>query len=102
MPELDIREVDGALIFPVKVVSASSTTRFSGLYDRMIKVKVSAAPEKGKANTSLVKFLAGRLGVKKSDMTIVSGHATALKQIRVTGISAHTLLQKLARGGALD
>ncbi len=32
----------------------------------MLKVKLAAAPEKGKANESLVEFLADTLGVKKN------------------------------------
>lgn len=47
------------------------------------KVKVTAAPEKGKANRALLEFLAERLGVSKSRIRITSGETSQLKRIRV-------------------
>jgi len=61
----------------------------------MVKIRVAAAPEKGKANQCLVTFLAKQLGVRKSDVEIVSGQTRPVKQVRVTGISAAELLEKL-------
>jgi uncharacterized protein YggU (UPF0235/DUF167 family) len=61
----------------------------------MLKVKVSAAPEKGKANQCLVSFLAGQLGVRKNAVGIVSGRSGAVKQVWVSGITSATLLEKL-------
>ena len=65
MVNLAIREVDGGVVFTAKIVPASSQTSICGLLDGMVKIKISAAPEKGKANQCLIKFLAKQLGVKK-------------------------------------
>jgi uncharacterized protein (TIGR00251 family) len=70
--------------FRVKVVPKSSKTELVGyLPDGTWKVKVAAAPEKGKANRALCEFLAERLGVAKSKVHIVSGETSQLKRIRV-------------------
>ncbi|HEC02146.1 MAG TPA: DUF167 domain-containing protein, partial [Phycisphaerales bacterium] len=62
-----IEQLDGATVFAAKVVPGSSgNTRISGVLDGMLKIKVSAPPEKGKANQSLLKFLARVLDVKKN------------------------------------
>jgi uncharacterized protein (TIGR00251 family) len=61
----------------------------------MLKVKVAAAPEKGKANISLLKFLAKLLGVKKNSISIISGQTGPVKQLQVSGISSDILLRKL-------
>jgi len=61
----------------------------------MVKVRVAAPPEKGKANQCLVAYLAGQLGVKKNQIDIIAGHTNPVKQVRVEGISAATLLEKL-------
>jgi uncharacterized protein (TIGR00251 family) len=72
--------------FLVKVIPKSSKTEFVGyLPDGTWKVKVAAAPEKGKANKELCAFLAERLGVPQSRVEIVSGETGRLKRIRVTG-----------------
>jgi len=55
--------------------------------DGTLKVKVAAAPEKGKANEALCSFLAEHYGVPRSAVTIISGHSAALKLVRVEGAS---------------
>ena len=91
-----IQEVDGGVVFTAKIVPGSSgPTRFCGLFDGMVKVKVSAAPEKGKANKCLLKFLAKQLDVKKNAVSIISGQTSPVKHVQVLDISAEALLEKL-------
>ncbi|HUU17770.1 MAG TPA: DUF167 domain-containing protein [Sedimentisphaerales bacterium] len=91
-----IQEVDGGVVFAAKIVPGSSgQTRICGLLDGMLKVKVSAAPEKGKANQCLLKFLAKELGVKTNAVSIIRGKTSPVKHVQVLGISADTLLKIL-------
>ena len=53
------------------------------------------APERGKANQCLLKFLAKQLGVKKNAVSIISGKTSPVKHVQVSGISTDTLLNKL-------
>ena len=70
--------------FLVKVVPKSSKIGFVGyLPDGTWKVKIAAAPEKGKANEALCAFLAERLGVAQSKVRILSGKTSRLKRVRV-------------------
>lgn len=51
----------------MKVVPKSSKTEFAGfLPDGTWKIRIAAAPEKGKANIALCEFLAEYLGVARS------------------------------------
>ena len=96
MANLSIREVNEGIVFAAKIVPGSnSPTKICGLLDGMLKVKVSAAPEKGKANQCLIAYLAGKLGVKKNAVSIISGQKTPIKQIQITGLSKNILLKKL-------
>jgi uncharacterized protein (TIGR00251 family) len=68
----------------VKVIPKSSKTELAGyLPDGTWKIKVAAAPEKGKANRALVEFLAERLKMPKSRIHITSGETSQLKRIHV-------------------
>lgn len=70
--------------FLVKVTPKSAKTEFVGyLADGTWRVRVAAAPEKGKANKELCAFLAEHLGVAKSKVRIVSGETSHLKRIHV-------------------
>jgi len=83
------------VMFTVKVVPGSSRTQIAGLMGQMLKIKVAAAPEKGKANDCLVDFLAEKLGVRKNAIAIVSGHTSPVKQIRVEAMTSGQVTQQL-------
>jgi uncharacterized protein len=59
----------------------------------ILKARVSAPPEDGKANAALIVLLAGALGLKKADVKIVSGAASRTKLVEINGDRA--LLAKL-------
>ena len=96
MADLTITDIDGGVIFGVKVVPASSKTAIAGPFDGKLKVKISAAPEKGKANQCLCEFLAKKLGVKKNCVTIISGKTNPVKDVQILGVAADTLLERLS------
>jgi len=95
MAKLMVQEVDDGVVFTARIVPGSSRNTVSGLLDGMVKIKVSAAAEKGKANRCLIEFLARKLCVKKNAVSIVSGKTNPIKNIRILGVSAETLLEKL-------
>ena len=79
----------------VKVVPGASRTRVAGRYGEGIKVQVSAAPEKGKANEAVIAVLATWLGLRAGQVTITSGHTQARKQVRIDGVTAEQLAERL-------
>jgi uncharacterized protein (TIGR00251 family) len=93
MSELAIQQLGKAVVFTVKVVPGSSRTQIAGLLNGMVKIRLSAAPEKGKANKLLVDFLAKQLGVRSKAVSIISGHKTAVKRVQVSGIRAQQIAQ---------
>ncbi|OHB65216.1 MAG: hypothetical protein A2Y76_06060 [Planctomycetes bacterium RBG_13_60_9] len=95
MSKPTILENAGGVTFTAKVVPGSSRTTVSGILDDMIKIRVAAPPEKGKANQCLIAFLAKQLGVRKNAIEIISGHTSPVKQVQIAGISAADLLRKL-------
>ena len=51
-----------------------------------LKVYVRAVPDKGKANKAVIGLIAERYGVRKSDVTIISGETARKKIVEVSGI----------------
>ncbi|MFZ0035166.1 MAG: DUF167 domain-containing protein [Sedimentisphaerales bacterium] len=95
MADLKIENIQGGVVFSAKIVPGSSRTCISSLLGDMLKIKISAPPEKGKANQCLVRFLAEQLGVQKNTISIISGQTNPIKQVHVLGISADALLRRL-------
>ncbi len=60
----------------------------------VLKISVTAAPERGRANDAVIALLARALGVPKSSITILAGETGRAKTIRIAGEPA-TLAQLL-------
>ena len=93
---VNVDEKEGCAVFSVRVSPGAAKTRVLGEYAGGLKLAVSAAPEKGKANKAVVEFLADALGVKKSDVEIVSGQTSRDKRIAIRGLAPAALSAKLS------
>lgn len=75
----------GEAYLAVKAVPGSAKTEFREIMaDDTYKIAVAAAPEKGKANTELIKFLACEFEVSKNQIMIISGAGERTKLIKIT------------------
>lgn len=50
-----------------------------------LKAKVTAVPEKGKANKALIALLSKAIGVPKSSISVISGETARQKILRIDG-----------------
>jgi uncharacterized protein (TIGR00251 family) len=98
MCELKIHEDSDGVTFTAKIVPGSSKTAVAGVLDGMIKIKVAAPPEKGKANACLAAFLAKQLGVRKNAVTVAAGQTSPIKQVEIAGVTAEALRDRLGLG----
>lgn len=75
----------GEAYLAVKVIPGSAMTEFREIMaDGTYKIAIAAAPEKGKANTELIKFLAREFSVLKSRLIIISGAGERTKLVKIT------------------
>lgn len=75
---------DRSITLNLKIIPKSSRNEVVGLLeDGSLKVKITTAPEKGKANAAICAFLASEFGVAKKNVQIVRGETSPLKQIVV-------------------
>ena len=52
---------------------------------QILKVKITATAEDGKANKALLKFLAKEWGIAISTMEIISGKISRIKKLKISG-----------------
>lgn len=72
---------------PVKVAPGSSANGVQGWRGDELKVRVTAAPERGKANAAVLEVLAEALGLRRRAIRIVSGHTSARKIVEIAGMT---------------
>ncbi len=85
-----LRPGRGGLLLAVRVTPKSSRDEVTGLHTAAdgavsLAVKVTAAPDKGRANRAVIEVLAAAAGLPKSALVLVSGETDRNKVILVTG-----------------
>ena len=74
----------------MRLTPKSSNNAVTGLRDtadgrQVLAVKVTAVPEKGKANAALAKLLAKKLRMPTGKVELLSGHSSRNKEVLVHG-----------------
>lgn len=67
-----------------KVKARAKKNEVQKISEKEYKVKVTAPPEKGKANEKVIELLAYHLAVPKSSMKIIAGKSTKIKIIDIS------------------
>ncbi len=87
------------MIFFIKVSPGAKKERFSLSDDGVLKCYVTAPPVDGKANAAVIAALSAALKLSKSDVCVVSGHASRFKKIEIlSAMTKDELLRKLGLG----
>ena len=79
----------------VRVQPGAPRSEVVGFLGEVLRVKVAAPPQRGKANDALVELLARTLGVPRSQVRVLKGHTSRDKLILVENLSLEQVLQQL-------
>ncbi len=82
----------------VKVVPGAHRDEVVGRHGEGVRVRVSAPPEKGRANAAVVALIAAALGVAARDVAVRRGLTGPLKMLEIAGVSRETIEKWLAGG----
>jgi uncharacterized protein len=74
-------------LLKLHVTPRGSRSEIIGWRNDTLCVKITAPPVEGAANAAVVKFVADSLGVRKSQVVLVSGERSREKTVKVTGLS---------------
>lgn len=77
----------------VKAVPGASKSAISGWLGEELKIRVAAPPEKGRANSAVLKLLATELGIGIKSLCITRGQSSAHKIIEIQGLSRRNIVQ---------
>jgi uncharacterized protein len=88
---LDIVPITGGIRFRLRVAPKAARVRIMGEYGGALKVAVTEAPERGKANAAVIALLAQKLRVPKKNIAIISGETSQDKVAEISGVSGPAL-----------
>ena len=80
----------------MKVHPRARKNAITGTLGDALKLSLTAAPAEGRANDACRDFLAEVLRLPRSSVTIAAGHGSRNKVVRVSGVCASALAERIA------
>ena len=90
-----LQEAEDGVILQVKVSPGSKRNEVKGVDAGVLKIAVTAPPEKGKANDAVMELLADYFSLPRRDVSILRGHTSRSKSVLLAGMSAEDVKAKL-------
>ena len=82
-----LKRSGNALTLTLHIQPAAKKTEVAGEHGDALKIRLAAPPVDGKANAALLEFIADKLGVAKSAVTLKSGQTSRRKVVEVGEMS---------------
>jgi uncharacterized protein len=92
-----IRDTPLGATFQVRVHPRARKNAITGEVGDALKLALTAPALEGRANEACVSFFADLLNVARSSVTIAAGHSSRNKVIRIAGMSAAEVHDRLSR-----
>jgi uncharacterized protein len=92
---IPIRGSGDGVAFAVKVHPRAKKNAITGELGDALKLSITAPPIDGRANEACIEFFAKLLKVPRSSVTIASGEGSRNKVVRVAGLTAEQVQERL-------
>ena len=86
-----LRQGERQTTLTLHIQPGAKKTEVAGVHGDALKIRLAAPPVDGKANAALIAFVADRLGLAKSAVSLKSGQTSRRKVLEVTAAPADTL-----------
>lgn len=87
----------GGCFLLLRVKPGAKSNRLSGFHNGALRVEVTSAPEKGKANKAVIKVLAKELKLAPKNISVISGQTSQNKKIQFDHLLPDDLRQKISK-----
>ena len=95
MPEFYRVDNAGNVLLKLRVHPGAKRSAVNGTFGDSLKVDLQAPPVDGKANAALLKFLADKLGLPKSAVSLKSGESSRDKVVIISGTTPDKIISNL-------
>lgn len=85
------------VILSVRAQAGARKNGVVGEHHGMLRVAVTAAPEKGKANKAIIEVLADALDISKSSIELFAGETSPQKRFLIVGVKEEQLRAVIER-----
>ncbi|MBN1396370.1 MAG: DUF167 domain-containing protein [Pirellulales bacterium] len=94
---LNLETHPDGVILALSVHPGARRNEIRGAQNGWLKVGVTQAPEKGKANKAVIELLSKSLNLRKSQIMLLSGETSRQKRFLIRDITIDEVTQQIAR-----
>lgn len=94
-----LNETTKGVTFAVKVHPRARKNAITGIVGDAVKLALTAPPVEGRANQAVIEFFADLFAIPRSSVSIASGETSRNKIVRVAGITAERVRERLSAAG---
>lgn len=91
-----LEKTPSGTLLRIQVQPKASKTEVTGVHGDRLKIRIAAPPVDGAANEELLRFLKKKLGVPASQITLLRGHTSKMKDVLCVGVTEDAI-QALTR-----
>jgi len=91
-----LREQSDSVLLLVKLQPRASANEIGDALGNELRIKVTAPPVDAAANDALIRLLATQLDCPRSRVSLVKGHTSRHKTVKIYGFAAEEVLKRLA------
>jgi uncharacterized protein (TIGR00251 family) len=88
---IDLQQQSDGVMLPVRVQPGARRNGIVGAHGGALKIAVTQAPEKGKANEGVVEELCAALKLRRAQVELISGATARQKRFLIRGIGLEDL-----------
>jgi uncharacterized protein (TIGR00251 family) len=94
-PVVELQDDPRGVILPVRAAAGSRRNAILGIRNGAVRVAVTAAPEKGKANKAIIAVLSEALSIPKSMIQLIAGETSQQKRFLLVGADGESIRQSI-------
>ena len=91
-----LRTDGDGVVLTLYIQPGAKRSEVVGAHGEALKIRLAAPPVDGKANAALIEFLAAKVGVGRTAVTLLSGETARAKRVRIIGCAAADVRATLA------
>lgn len=88
-------ETPKGILLRIHAQPKASRSEVSGVHGDRLKIRIAAPPVDGEANEELIRFLKKKLGIPSSQLSLVRGQSSKMKDVLCAGMTSAQIEERL-------
>jgi len=97
LDQIEVFSKNGVSCFRVRIQPRAGRNEVAGTHGTALKIRLTAPPVEDRANRQLLEFLSELLGLRKDQVSILTGLRSRTKTVAILQLSKSEVIDRLAQ-----